>query len=377
MDGIVEVTEIAFLSGGDTPILSRVRQSRKRARLFWCFLTQWLAGEDATGLKVQESQCVCGETHQYFPAAWLVPVAGNQWVPLERNRADRATAHSLAKLVRDSEWPVELLRTSQEVIDLLKALRVSVSELSMELVARKPDERESLDKTLAQLLTSVGSDWDHLRALAEDIDEDSGLFSHLEERRQHRRRVRNNQRLGKHVEQLVKECLEVEGFEVQSTGIGSDISLEARPTAAEDQIQLELKRRGRTWLVEIKSSRADSVKMTSCQARTAVKNEHGYLLCVVPIISGPEEPDEEAVRRGMHFVDDIGVRLAGICDDLDNFEKIRENVTVKDSAGLRLELDSGSPRIRISSTVWEAGFGLNDLSSRLAASGGSGDNGAS
>ena len=73
VDGTVEVTDVAFLSGGDISILSRVRQSRNLALLFWDFLTQWLAVEDAQGLKIQESMCVCGSTHRYYPAAWLVP----------------------------------------------------------------------------------------------------------------------------------------------------------------------------------------------------------------------------------------------------------------------------------------------------------------
>ena len=59
VDGTVEVTDVAFLSGGDIAILSRVRQSRNSAQLFWDFLTQWLAVEDAQGLGAQESMCVC------------------------------------------------------------------------------------------------------------------------------------------------------------------------------------------------------------------------------------------------------------------------------------------------------------------------------
>ncbi len=367
VDGTVEVTDVAFLSGGDIAILSRVRQSRNLAQLFWDFLAQWLAVEDAQGLKAQESMCVCGSTHRYYPAAWLIPVARNQWVPLGRRRADRVSAHSLANLVRDSGWPVDLLRTSPQVITLLKALRVGVPELIMELFTTDNEERESLDKTLAQLLTSVGSDWDRLQALAEDIQEDGELFDHLDERRHRRRIVRENQRLGALVEELVRESLEGEGFNVRRTGVGSDFAIQLRPTVEDEEIQLELTRDGRTWLVEIKSAREDSVRMTSVQARTSVVHDSDYLLCVVPISPGPEDPDKDAVRRSMRFVDGIGARLADICADLDRFESLRDRVTVEDSAGLRLELDSGSPRIRIDNTVWEAGFGLENLLSRLTA----------
>ena len=366
VDSTVEVTDVAFLSGSDIAVLSRVRQSRNQALLFWDFLTRWLAEEDAKGLEAQESMCVCGSPHNYYPAAWLVPVARNQWVPLERRRTDRANAHSLANLVRDSQWPSDLLRKSPQVVALLKALRVGVPELIMELLTTDNEERKVLDETLTQLLTSVGSDWGRLQTLAEDIQEDKELFHHLEERRQRRRMGRENQRLGKLVEELVRESLEGEGFDVYRTAIGSDFAIQPHQSA-EEQIRIELTRSRRTWLVEIKSARLNIVSMTSVQARTSVERDSDYLLCVVPISPGPEDPDTEAVSRCMRFVDGIGARLVGICAHLDNFESFRDSVTREDAAGVRLELDSGSPRIHIASTVWEAGFGLQDLFSRLTA----------
>ena len=276
--------------------------------------------------------CICGSTHRYYPAAWLVPVVMQQMGSAgNAERTDQATAHSLANLVRNSGWPVDLLRTSPEVVALLKALRVGVPELIMECFAADDEEREALDETLAQLLTSVGSDWDRLQALADDIQEDGELFDHLEERRERRRRVRENQRLGALVEGLVRESLEGEGFDVRRTGVGSDFSIQPRLSAEDEEIRLELTRRGRTWLVEIKSARDDSVRMTSVQARASVKHNSNYLLCVVPINSGPEDPDAEAVRRSMRFVDGIGGRLSGICTDLDDFESFRESVTVEDA----------------------------------------------
>ena len=373
IDGTVEVTDVAFLSGGDIAILSRVRQSRILAQLFWEFLTRWLAVEDAQGLEIEEAVCICGSAHHYYPAAWLVPTASNRWVPLEGRRADGATAYSLANLVRDSQWPVDLLRESPQVVALLKALGVSVPELIIEFVTTDDDERAALDEMLAQLLTTVGSGWDRLQVLAEDIQEDGGLFDHLEERRQRRRMVRENQRLGALVEELVRESLEGEGFDVRRTGVGSDFAIQLRPIGEDEQIRLELTRGDRTWLVEIKSARDDSVRMTSVQARTSVEHKFDYLLCVVPISPGPEDPDSEAVRERMRFVDGIGARLEGICADLDNFESLRDSVTDEDAPGFRLELDSGSPRVRIGSTVWEAGFGLENLFSRLTAPDGDGD----
>ncbi len=359
----VEVTNVAFLTTSDIGVLPRVRQSRKQAQLFWDFLTRWLAAEGAEGLAAQETMCVCGSPHRYYPAAWLVPLVCNQWVPLERRRTDLATAHSLGNLVRDAGWSTDLLQNAQ-IVALLRALGVGVPELLKELLTTDDEQREALDKTLARLMTSVGSDWDRLNVLAKDIQDDEQLFDHLEERRQRRLMVRENQRLGALVEQLVRESLEGEDFDVRRTGKGHDYEIEPRAAAEDEQVRLKLTRDERTWLVEIKSTRNDSVRMTSVQAREAAAQKSRYLLCVVPI-SGPENPDIEAVRQRMRFVDDIGHRLKDICAKLDNVESLRESVTVEDADGLRLELDSGSPRVRIRSTVWEAGFGLQDLAGVL------------
>ena len=81
--------------------------------------------------------------------------------------------------------------------------------------------------------------------------------------------VRENQRLGALVEQLVRESLEDEGFDVQTywRRIGLQAIQAECGCRKTSKIRLELTRDGRTWLVEIKSARNDSVRMTSVQAR--------------------------------------------------------------------------------------------------------------
>jgi len=355
VDGTIEVTDIAFRSKKDIGVLPRVRQSQKQARLFWGFLTRWLAIEDAQGLETQESMCVCGSPHRYYPAAWLVPLVRTQWVPLSHRRTDFASARSLANLLRDSDWSADLLRTKPSVA-LLKALGIGVTELIKELVTTDDQQRTALDDKLSQLLTAAGAEWERLLPVAAEK---------LEEYKQGLRTGRTNQRVGKLVEDLVKEILEDEGFDVQPTGRGHDYEIEPGALAEDEQILLKLTRDERTWFVEIKSTRNDGVRMTSVQAREAAAHRSRYLLCVVPI-SGSEDPDEEAVRQRMRFVDDIGHRLKGICAKLDNVESVRESATEEEADGLRLELDPGSPRIRVDRKVWEDhGFGLLDLSGKL------------
>ena len=344
----VTVTKVAFLTKSDVSVLNRVRQSRSQAQLFWSFLTQWLVEQDKHAFEATSSRCVCGFDHDYFPADWLVSIVRNQWVPLEGRRTDRANAHSLANLIRDSNWPKDLLSGSPQVVALLCALRVSVPELIMALEATNEEERSSFDRALSSLLTVVGSEWRRLGDLADDIQDDEQLLDHLAERRERRRMKRENRRSGELVETLVKQALEDQGFSVQGTGIGSDFTI-------------ELTRAGRSWLVEVKSTRSDRVWMTETQARTAVKRSQEFLLCVVPLGCNPGDPDLEQVRACARFVDGIGCRLTSICTSLDRLEGLRASVTTGDAEDLCLEVESGSPRVRVDAAVWRGGITLDKL----------------
>ena len=127
--------------------------------------------------------------------------------------------------------------------------------------------------------------------------------------------------------------------------------------------------------MEVKSTRDDGVRMSAVQARTAVKHGRAFLLCVVPLGPDPEDPGIEQVRQCVRFVEGIGIRLADICAGLDDLEELRVSVTSGGADGVRLEVESGSPRVRVDSAIWSAGIALEELFSRLTADGGPADRG--
>ena len=94
-----------------------------------------------------------------------------------------------------------------------------------------------------------------MRDYVEDMKTDKDLREYLAERRERRRIVHENQRLGGLVEDLVREGLEEEGFTVRRTGIGSDFEIEHDVIEEEREIGIELSRNDRTWLVEVKATR--------------------------------------------------------------------------------------------------------------------------
>ena len=361
----VAFTDLILLARDRIGVMARVRDSQARARLFWRFLTEWLITRDPEGLELRTADCECGISHRYYPAMWLVPVVRNSWVPQGNDIRDRATAQSLAKLLRGSGWTPNALSDSSTALKLLEAIRVTRFDLMRHFVVSDEESRSALDDTMTNILVSTGGDLSHVSDFVEDMKTDKDLPQHLADRRERRRVVHENQRLGGLVEDLVKEGLEDEGFTVKRTGIGSDFEIEYDVIEEDEEIGIELSRNDRTWLVEVKATREQRVRMTARQAETAVKRGDGFLLCVVPVEHSGTKLEKDDVRANMRFVQNIGPRVEPLCAELDALNDLRDDATTPSDSDIQLEIEAGTARIRVDNAVWQNGICLTDLSAQL------------
>lgn len=345
-------------------IMERVRDSQTRARLFWQFLLEWLAPKDVESLKIHSAVCVCGENHRYFPATWLEPIRENTWVRMSNDARTYASEQSLANLLRGTGWEPASVNENPAGSKLLEAIGISRLNLAREFIAVDDDTRAALDDAFTDMLESAGDDMGHLehaRQFMQDLRDDHDLPKVLAERRERRRQIDDNQRLGSQVETLVKQSLEQEGFIVRRTGVGSDFSIEYNDVAS-----LQLTKSDRTWLVEVKSTRENHVRMSSVQASTAASKNDRFLLCVVPVKGEVADLELEAVRAAMKFVHNIGPRVDPLCEGLGDLEALRKDIVADDSVGFQFEVDAGNARVRVSQGVWQnEGFPLSELSSNL------------
>lgn len=334
-------------------IMNRVRDSRDRAFLFWCFLTKWVIKKDIGCLDLKMAECECEDEHRYYQALWLKPLRENTWIRLKNDARTGATAESLADLLRDNGWEASSL--SKRAIKLLKAIGVAPFNLTLEFVAENSENRQELENAFNDILATAGGDINYLNQVREDI----------KARERKKKRGQDNQCLGKLVEKLVRESLENEGFAVKREPIGSDFEIEHDSVENEKEMGIKVERENQSWLVEVKATRGQEVRMTATQARKAVEQRDRFLLCVVPVED--VKPDLDTVRDNMWFVENIGGRVDQLCDDLDGFEELRDEITAAESSGVQLEVVlSGTARIRVASFVWENdGFPLKDLAKRL------------
>ena len=361
---LVPVTNVVFLTTDDIGILDRVRQSQRLARRFWEFLTEWLIVHDSKGLETCEARCDCGKEHSYYAAEWLVPLVERKWVPLGNRKADYASAQSLAKLLRDNGWDPNSLNQNPAAVKLLEAMQVAESDLRLELATTNPDERNKLISEITELHQATGGDLKQVRALVQGVKDDENLLQHLEERRKRIRIIHENQCLGQKVEALVREALERVGFSVARTGTGSDFEIS---DDAADLGRLDVVRDSQSWLVEVKSTRTQSVQMSSEQSKTAVEKGEEFLLCIVPIESGEVEPDLNNVRTNMRFLKNPGAHLDKPWKDLNFLEGWRTEIANESlTSGIKLIVEKGATKIHVDHSVWESeGFSLEDLAENL------------
>ena len=373
--------QIAFLS---TDLVQRCGQDGDLAKLLLEFVLSVAAREDHSWRDVKKV-----EGHrpgEVIPlslhgATWPFELKVRSWVPVqipdgEGFQAMPANESNLRDML-DPAW----LRGNPDAMKLLHQVfgfrqfalilhSLDSEEIEDDLVTLL--QRPELLKFAAQNpealafaseLDSAEVQLDSMRTVLQDFQEDEDLPGHLAERREQRRRVHENQSLGGHVETLVRMSLEESGFTVHRTGRGSDYEISA---GVDDVAELAVVLGDRTWLVEVKSTHDQRVRMTDTQARTAVAEDGRYLLCVVPVDAGSTLPELDDVRTAMRFVQNVGTRLQRLCNELGEFEERRNEITSEASEGVQLEISTGAVRVRVDGSVWENdGFPLEELPRRL------------
>ena len=271
--------------------MERVRNSTDRGRLFWQFITEYLIKAGGQSLKTQAIKCKsCGSIHDYYPAAWLESVRDNQWI---RQGDSRFTpdAKSLANLLRGSDWKLSSLDENHALVEFLKAIRLTPSELRLEFIMNN-EERDTVIQKMTAIHQSNGGNWEPFEALAKRIENDEKasenivrileasddeldqVVEELAERQKQQLRMTENQDLGLRVERWVGEILENEDFEVEPVDIGADFIIES------DLVTLGVTRGTQEWWIEVKSARTESVKISSKQTQNALcKKENFPTLC--------------------------------------------------------------------------------------------------
>lgn len=393
----IAVTDIAFLRTKDIGIIDRVRKSRDLACKFWRFLTEWLIVHDSKGVEIiNDVLCSCEETHQCYPAAWLVPLVTRQWIPSERDKSVLAKPETLANLILSSGSdlytlsenarkllvaigvsPFELIRETfiesenhdavdDAFIEMMRMSKGNISHFTHAIEYMKAvSNNENLQQNFETLLDATDGDLSKVTEIAQNLQEDEESKQVVDTRLKERRNIKQNRCLGLTVEEIVGNYLGKlnKSFKVKE----EELEVDPIHKGADYVITLKINQDKQRWWIEVKSTRTDRVKMSSDQAQNAKKKGEKFLLCVVPLEPGDVNPDPETVRQNMRFIANINDRVAPLCEKIDRLEGIQTDITTDAPSGVELVIEGSKASVLVKESVWQSNeaFPLEELAENL------------
>ena len=357
----IVVTNVKELS----MIMDPLRDNREYAVKFWRFLTEWLIKKDTQGFKEETLECEsCTTTHgkivthECYKAAWLKPVRDRHWI-----RRASLSPKLLADLLRGNELAIRDLSQNPDIDKLLYAIGVPSSELRLALIANDPVKRDAAVNLVSEVYGMSEDKIDLAHQVLQRIKTaDKSVLKDFVENEAERRTIDKNREVGEQVEESVEQIL-------KKTFPGKKFNVESVHKGADFVVKLKGPQSKKKLWIEVKSTQNESgsqeVRMSSLQAKESVKKKENFLLCVVPIPDSTQT-DPETVGEKMRFIANIGNEVASLCDDLNELEGFRKNITAATTSAVRLDVEKTKAGILIKESLWKKhGFPLSKLIEHL------------
>jgi hypothetical protein len=299
----VQLSALAFFEKQDSG-LDAVRRSKVRSVELLLFLSNYVLSAEPDALTTYEAACECGGTHNYYFSSWIASMLERRWVPIGHKQAF-ATAESIAQLFKGYEDKLRELISGNGRY-LLRTLGISLSDLRLRTIAEDEDTRVEWIGIIADIAHAVDNDLGKIRLLATEVKETPTLLDEIQVHRERREAVRR-----------------------------------------------------RSWLVEVNATTQDVARMTVAQARAAIENLDGFVLCVVQL-DGVTPVSQEVLKERCHFVVDIGRRIQPIWNNYSRFEETKGEVRTSID-DIELYVEEGQVRFAIGSEVWENGLPFDEF----------------
>jgi len=178
--------------------------------------------------------------------------------------------------------------------------------------------------------------------------------------------------VGKNVEQLLRNILRgslPEGsFRINKVGKGGDIKVDVKVDVdlefdLLDQnhlpIALEIVIEDKSFLIEVKSTQLDYVRITMPQAKEAVERKASFILCVVELPEGFEQLSaseaENVVRKGARFVLGIGPKVEKKFREAQEFRNRESQMKSSAEGDVAIDATAVQIRLRLEKRLWTEG----------------------
>jgi len=357
----VEVSTISFLKKEDIGLIDTARKSKTKAISLLQFLLKFVLAEDNRAFEKIETDCECGQQHKYYRAAWLIPLNQRKWIPIGENKTSLPSAESLASLLVGKEDMVKLLREGRPA-ELLQVLGVSIGDFLLRFVTDDEDSRITLISSVTDIFKAAGNDTDRIRSLAEEIKNNPDIIQELEERKQKREQVKQNQAVGKLVEDLLKQALTSENLQMKRKPIGSDFEIEYDFVEGDEEIALEVKDGSKSYLIEVKATTESNVRMSVRQVETAAKQKDHFVLCMVKLDSSAAV--EADIREGARFIFNIGSLVEPLWGAFSDLQNAKDSTCIR-IGDIAMEIQESQTRFRVGNDTWTTGMLFDEAVSFL------------
>lgn len=197
-------------------------------------------------------------------------------------------------------------------------------------------DKESLYKIMRSRI-----DLSTIANIASAIENDPEILNIIRRRQQDQQEEFERNEIGEFVEQLLKEVLEENGFQVIKNHVGSDLIISLNGAFSYD--------------IEVKSiSSAGFVKLTPTQALMASNNSAHYALCVVQKDGTPLTKDY--VQSNARFVINIGNLVAEKVNTMNQL-KSNQNQISNDSGEIGVIFENSLEfKYKVGKGIWSSGM---------------------
>ena len=291
-----------------------------------------------------------------------------QWVYVGKDDDDYPKPENLAPFFQSSP---DLLKLLQEDLPARLLSSIGVGPVQVMLASESATRKADAYNAFARLLLATNSDVDELNRMSE-IYQNPALRSRLNDAYQLHDDIKRNQRIGKYVEDKIRELLgqnlpekEFKVTEVPQAVGGSDILVEidAEYELLGDDLTplaLQVEVAGSSLRIEVKSTKTDYVRMTPKQVKEAIAQPESHVVCVVEVPANFDSLNESdaiaAVKNNSIFLMNVGPKLRS------RFQKAEEVLTLEDGIRDAIREDvmvelvrESEVRVRLSRNFWMTG----------------------
>lgn len=339
----VELSKIAFLELKDRGIIDTVRKSKEKVKKFLKFLFNYVLEEDNNWKEEKDIHCECGASHKVYPSLWLATLKNRAWIPLQRDKSEKPSAESLSLIIKDDNELLEKCKEDNSLL-FLNRIGVSITNLMVNIVTTDKEVKIKLDKAIGSLVNIFRENLNYLDQIPQFINEIKGKFNIINQ-------IERNQKIGRLVENILKDIFENMNIKIIKTSIGSDFVIEHDFIEDNQEKLFEIEKEGNIFYIEVKTTSQNFVKMTLPQARKAREEKGKYYLCVIPLSKDQITKDE--VKRNAKFID-IGEKIENKVRQIEKFQNSQQEIfREREDMEIEIEIGFGPIYLKINQPIWE------------------------